>query len=113
MPDLHSLTPREREVLYNATRGRSNPEIGRLLVIRKFTVQNHLQHIYRKLDVSSRNEATAICFEYLLHAATQGTSVEELWDRHIADQPPVDQQIVGCELTRKDGCSKSARLSNA
>ena len=39
--------------------GLSNPQIGRALVISKKTVEHHLEHIYDKLDISSRTAAVA------------------------------------------------------
>jgi putative nucleotidyltransferase with HDIG domain len=48
------LTPRELEVLALLARGATNREIARTLVIAEKTAANHVEHIYGKLDVSSR-----------------------------------------------------------
>jgi HD-GYP domain-containing protein (c-di-GMP phosphodiesterase class II) len=48
------LTEREVEVLRLASRGLSNKEIGRTLVISPKTVGHHLQHIFDKTGVSTR-----------------------------------------------------------
>jgi response regulator RpfG family c-di-GMP phosphodiesterase len=48
------LTAREIEVLRLVAVGHSNPEIARKLVISPRTAEHHVQHIYAKLDVSSR-----------------------------------------------------------
>lgn len=53
------LTPREGEVLELLTRGFSYREAGRALGIGVGTVQGHIKAIYRKLEVSSKAEATA------------------------------------------------------
>src|SRR5262249_11720192 len=52
------LTGREVEVLALLARGRSNKEIADRLVVSPKTVSNHIEHIYTKIDVSSRAAAT-------------------------------------------------------
>jgi DNA-binding CsgD family transcriptional regulator/tetratricopeptide (TPR) repeat protein len=54
-----SLTPSEREVVRLAAEGLTNPEIGQRLFISRRTVQTHLAHAFRKLDISSRVELAA------------------------------------------------------
>jgi two-component system nitrate/nitrite response regulator NarL len=57
-PDpIHSLSPREQEILAHIARGASNKEIGRALDIAETTVKIHVQHILRKLNLSSRVKA--------------------------------------------------------
>ncbi len=51
------LTPREREVLDQLARGRSNPEISSALGIRPKTVRNHVSSIFGKLGTHHRAEA--------------------------------------------------------
>ena len=51
------LTPRELEVLVLLARGASNKEIARTLVIAEKTAANHVEHIYAKIDVSTRASA--------------------------------------------------------
>ncbi len=53
------LTPREAEVLAWVARGKRDAAIGNLLSISPRTVNKHLEHVYRKLGVSSRAEAVA------------------------------------------------------
>lgn len=55
-PD-HGLTGREIEILKWVRRGKTNPEIGTILEISEFTVKNHLQRVFKKLDVYSRAQA--------------------------------------------------------
>ena len=62
-PLLDSLSPREREILRSIARGASNKEIGRELGIAETTVKIHVQHVLRKLDVSSRVHAAVIATE--------------------------------------------------
>ena len=51
-----NLTPREMEVAQLASQGRRNSEIARDLHISTPTVETHLKHIYRKLNIRSRTE---------------------------------------------------------
>lgn len=61
---LHALSPREREILRGIALGQSNKEIARALGIAETTVKIHVQHILRKLDVSSRVHAAVIAAEH-------------------------------------------------
>jgi two-component system nitrate/nitrite response regulator NarL len=54
---MDTLSPREREILAYISRGASNKEIGRALDIAETTVKIHVQHILRKLNLSSRVQA--------------------------------------------------------
>ena len=54
-----ALTPSEVEVVSLAAQGMTNPEIGQRLFISRRTVQTHLAHSFRKLDISSRVELAA------------------------------------------------------
>ena len=51
------LSPREEQVLREIATGASNKEIARTLDIAETTVKIHVQHILRKLDLSSRVQA--------------------------------------------------------
>lgn len=51
------LSPREEDVLREIARGSSNKEIARALDIAETTVKIHVQHILRKLGLSSRVQA--------------------------------------------------------
>jgi len=51
---LGTLSPREQDILREIARGASNKEIARALDIAETTVKIHVQHILRKLDLSSR-----------------------------------------------------------
>jgi len=52
--DLAGLSPRELQTLREIARGASNKEIARALGIAETTVKIHVQHILRKLGLSSR-----------------------------------------------------------
>ena len=60
---LDSLSPRERDILRGIARGASNKEIARELGVAETTVKIHVQHVLRKLDVSSRVHAAVIATE--------------------------------------------------
>jgi DNA-binding NarL/FixJ family response regulator len=51
------LTGREMEILTLVAKGFSVAEVGELLGIAARTVTTHVQHIYQKLEVSSRSQA--------------------------------------------------------
>jgi DNA-binding NarL/FixJ family response regulator len=53
------LTERERAVLLLVAQGRTNRAIGHALEVSPRTVAKHLEHVYRKLDVSCRVQAVA------------------------------------------------------
>jgi DNA-binding NarL/FixJ family response regulator len=56
-PDAARLTPREREVLTEIGRGRSNREIARALGLAEKTVKTHVSAILAKLGVQDRTQA--------------------------------------------------------
>ncbi|MCW5657768.1 MAG: response regulator [Burkholderiaceae bacterium] len=58
-----TLSPRERDTLRCIARGASNKEIARTLNIAETTVKIHVQHILRKLDLSSRVQAAVYASE--------------------------------------------------
>jgi DNA-binding CsgD family transcriptional regulator len=55
-PGVQSLTVSERRVAELAAAGHSNPEIAQSLFVTRKTVETHLGHVYRKLDISGRSE---------------------------------------------------------
>jgi DNA-binding NarL/FixJ family response regulator len=57
------LSPREKDVLQMISKGLTNKEIARVLLISQFTVRNHVNHILEKLQASDRTEAVAIALQ--------------------------------------------------
>ena len=51
------LTRRESDVLTLIAKGASTPEVAETLNISKYTVEDHLKQIYKKLNISSRAQA--------------------------------------------------------
>lgn len=60
------LTPRESEVLLWVAHGKSNKEIGEILVMSPRTVNKHLEQIYPKIQADNRTAATSIAIKTLL-----------------------------------------------
>ena len=69
------LTPREVEVLRLLARGLSNKEIAERLVISPKTVANHVEHIYAKIDASTRARAGLFAMQHGLLPEEEFVSV--------------------------------------
>ena len=68
---VHPLTSRELDVLRYLPTRLSNIDIGARLRISQNTVKTHLKDIYRKLRVSSRNEAVVVAVRLGLLSLTE------------------------------------------
>lgn len=60
------LTSREYEVLQLVAQGLTDIQIAEQLVVSPRTVNSHLSHVYKKLQVTSRSAATRFYFENLV-----------------------------------------------
>ncbi len=58
------LSMREIEIMEWVRKGKTNQEIGMILSISVFTVKNHLQRVFRKLNVLNRAQAVARTSDY-------------------------------------------------
>jgi DNA-binding NarL/FixJ family response regulator len=56
-PEGKKLSAREMEILQLIAKGVSNNEAAQVLNLSKATIRTHLEHIYRKLEVTNRVEA--------------------------------------------------------
>ena len=65
------LSEREIEVLRLIARGHSKKQVASLLIISEKTVDNHIQHIYNKIGVSTRAGATLFATEHDLFAPVE------------------------------------------
>lgn len=61
---LELLTGREREVLFEITKGLSNRNIAEKFLISENTVKKHVNHIFEKLNIRDRTEAAAYVNRY-------------------------------------------------
>ena len=57
---VQELTPREREIALLAASGLTSRQIAERLVVSVRTVDNHLQHAYRKLGIARREELPGV-----------------------------------------------------
>jgi DNA-binding CsgD family transcriptional regulator len=57
------LTPRQAEILQLVAAGRSDREIACLLFVSEHTVGKHLEHIFTRLQVTSRTAAAAVAWQ--------------------------------------------------
>lgn len=59
------ITTREAEVLYWIAQGKSNPDIAIILGASVRTVHKHVEHLFQKLGVETRNAATLVALDVL------------------------------------------------
>ncbi|HWK21677.1 MAG TPA: response regulator transcription factor [Ureibacillus sp.] len=69
----NALTPRERDVLAELTKGKSNREIASSLFVTEKTVKTHISNIFSKLDVQDRTQAALYAVK---HGLTEGSDSE-------------------------------------
>ena len=62
--ERESLSAREREVLSLLAGGASNKELARQLDVAESTIKIHIQHILRKLNLTSRVQAAVYAIEH-------------------------------------------------
>src|SRR5262245_46097514 len=64
------LTPREAEVLFWISQGKSNHDIGIILGAKTGTICKHVEHIFSKLNVENRTAAAVIALGTYSSAAS-------------------------------------------
>jgi len=73
-PEASSLTPRQRDMLRLLQQGLDNQSIAQRLDLSVKTVENHMTHLYRRIEVQSRLEAVAYARE---HPEILGVSAQQ------------------------------------
>ena len=102
------LTPREAEVLFWISQGKSNHDIGVILGAKTGTICKHVEHIFGKLNVENRTSAAIIAVETSRPTASiSDTKPHQAW---AAITGLVTMQVCslwsgGCEF-----CDEIARL---
>jgi DNA-binding CsgD family transcriptional regulator len=72
----HGLTRREIDVVRLVAAGCTNVEIARLLVVSRYTVQEHVKRVFEKLDVVTRSELVSkLFFDHYLPRTMSGATV--------------------------------------
>jgi DNA-binding CsgD family transcriptional regulator len=70
MSGAHPLSARELEVAQLVVQGLTSKEVGRRLLIKRGTVDTHVQHIYNKLSIESRPQLAVWLVERGLRQTT-------------------------------------------
>lgn len=68
------LTPREAEVLFWISQGKSNHDIGVILGAKTATIRKHVEHIFAKLNVENRTAAAVTALETCRSVAPRSES---------------------------------------
>jgi DNA-binding CsgD family transcriptional regulator len=75
-----ALTPREAEVLFWISEGKSNQDIGVILGAKTGTICKHVEHIFGKLNVENRTAAAVMALEtYRSVALASDTKSGQSW----------------------------------
>jgi DNA-binding CsgD family transcriptional regulator len=68
------LTPREAEVLFWISQGKSNHDIGVIVGAKTATIRKHVEHIFAKLNVENRTAAAVTALETCRSVAPRSES---------------------------------------
>ncbi|MGI9052194.1 MAG: helix-turn-helix transcriptional regulator, partial [Ilumatobacteraceae bacterium] len=85
-----ALSPTERSVVDLVAQGMSNPKIGAHLYISRRTVETHVSHIFRKLDVANRAQLAAAATSHAADAPTTRSPRDSA-------SPPTTSSVVRAE----------------
>src|SRR6266508_646613 len=103
-----ALTPREAEVLFWISEGKSNHDIGVILGAKTGTICKHVEHIFGKLNVENRTAAAVVALETYRSVAPGSDG------KHGQPWPAVDGFIMAqlCALCSDSSeiCGEIARL---
>jgi DNA-binding CsgD family transcriptional regulator len=74
------MTPREAEVLFWISQGKSNHNIGVILGAKTGTICKHVEHIFGKLNVENRTAAAVVALEtYRSLAPAPASKAGQAW----------------------------------
>ena len=95
-----NLTPREAEVLFWISEGKSNYDIGVILDASTGTIRKHVEHIFTKLKVENRTTAAVIALERCWFPHRKGD------ENRLGKGPATIGALVGSQLSElwSDGC---------
>ncbi|WP_270573253.1 response regulator [Bacillus glycinifermentans] len=68
---IHQLTNREKDVLFEIAKGKSNKEIGAALFITEKTVKTHVSNLLSKLGLSDRTQAALFVVKHNIDPKTR------------------------------------------
>ncbi|MEC1261776.1 response regulator transcription factor [Bacillus swezeyi] len=68
---IHQLTNREKDVLFEIAKGKSNKEIAASLFISEKTVKTHVSNLLSKLELSDRTQAALFAVKHDINSNTR------------------------------------------
>lgn len=86
VPEVMTLTPREREVLELVATGLTSRLISKCLAVSPKTIENHKQRIFHKLRVQNQGHAVALALRTGLIGAVPTHAVIDLTDAAMRSQ---------------------------
>ena len=102
------LTPREAEVLFWISQGKSNHDIGVILGAKTGTICKHVEHIFGKLNVENRTAAAVMALEtYRSVALASDTKSGQPW---AAAAGLITTQLCALCSDSAELCGEIARL---
>jgi DNA-binding CsgD family transcriptional regulator len=102
-----ALTPREAEVLFWISEGKSNHDIGVILGAKTGTICKHVEHIFGKLNVENRTAAAVVALEACRSAPTSDGKDGQAW---AAIAGLITTQLCAVWLDRCEFYDEVARL---
>jgi DNA-binding CsgD family transcriptional regulator len=101
-----ALTPREAEVLFWISQGKSNHDIAVILGAKTSTICKHVEHIFGKLNVENRTSAAVVALE-------KCRSVAEKSETRFAKPWAAIAGLIATQLEKllSDGCELFRTLS--
>lgn len=107
-----NISHRELEVLALVVEGYKNKEIAKILKIQHQSVKNHLQHLFKKLDVKNNTQAYIIALYLNLIKMRQKTPYKEVPVVDITAEKVIDsmRKFISGEYRATDLSEKDIRF---